>query len=139
MSEKENQYPQDILLQEAYDLTENRWQYIAFRDLKRAIVYKIEEDYNGRRNWVRRESKDAKRQLEVIHLLLLVRKIDDINLRICTKELQILKPDDTNNIQPLYIPEQTEEEQGVLDIQLNSGYHMIINENSFLYKPPTEI
>ncbi|PKN02829.1 hypothetical protein CVU76_02275 [Candidatus Dojkabacteria bacterium HGW-Dojkabacteria-1] len=71
--------------------------------------------------------------------MLLVKKIDDINLRICTRELQILKPNDTNSIQPLYIPEQTNEEQEVLDIQLNSGYHMIINENSFLFKSPTEI
>jgi len=139
MSEKENQHSTDILLNKTYELTKNKWNRVSLIDLKRALIYRIEEDVNSRRNWIRYESKDEQRQLEVIHLLLLVKKIDNMNIKNCITQLQTLEPDDSNKIQPLYIPNNTEEEQEILDIKLNSGSHMIVKENSFLFKPPIEI
>lgn len=139
MNEKENYNEKDQLLKEAYEMTHNSWLYIKARELDRAVNLVLNEKDDLRRDWVRKEAVDEGRQLEVIHLILLVRKIDIFNLSNIAKQLEQLQPEPLNFIQPLFVPEQESDNSQLLDLELNSGYHMVISKESFLFKPPTEI
>jgi len=69
----------------------------------------------------------------------LVDKVNIYNLERVSGQLKQLNPNQLNDIQPLYIPEQENTDPQLLEVQLDSGYRLVITENSFLFKTPTEI
>lgn len=139
MEEKESHLKNRSLLKEAYEQTGNTWSYVFVNDLYVALLIKLEGTARERHNWTRSESVNAKRQLEVFHLLSLLDVVEENNLKKFAIELQMEMPNINNSIQPLYNPNIEEENQPVLSIQRDSGDLFILKENEFLLKSSTEI
>lgn len=139
MNEKEKNSTKEQLLKEAYEMTKNQWYFVTVRELSRAILYKVNSREDLKREWIRREAFQEDRQLEVIHLIYLVGKIDVENLERVDEQLKQFEPNQFNDIQPLYIPEQESSDPQLLEVVLDSGYKLVITQHSFLFKTPTEI
>lgn len=139
MNEKESDNTKEILLKEAYEMTKNQWLYIKTRELFRAVSYKVNRREDLRRDWIRKEAIDEDRQLEVIHLIYLVDKIDRGNLERFEKHLKEFEPNQLNNLQPRYIPEEQQYDPELIEVELNSGYKLVITQSSFLFKSPSEV
>ena len=139
MNEKESDNTKELLLKEAYEMTNNRWLYMTVNELNRAVGYRVNNRHDFKRDWIRKAAIHEDRQLEVIHLIYLVDKVDIYNLERLNGQLKQLNPNQLNDIQPLYIPEQENTDPQLLEVQLDSGYRLIITEHSFLFKTPTEI
>jgi hypothetical protein len=112
---------------------------MSVNELNRAVGYRINNRQDFKRDWIRKAAFDEDRQLEVIHLIYLVDKVNIYNLERLSGQLKQLNPNQLNDIQPLYIPEQENTDPQLLEVQLDSGYRLIITEHSFLFKTPTEI
>lgn len=143
MNEKELQPNPKTILEEAYELTNNEWKEITVYDLNRALMYRYYNQQKEAHDWKLFEAKPMKkgepikanRQAEVIHLLELVKRIEEENFIECCEFLEKEKPNPNNNVQPLYIPNTNEEDSPLLMIQLDSNMEMVIKEKTFLYKP----
>jgi hypothetical protein len=139
MNEKEKNSTKEQLLKEAYEMTKNQWYFVTVRELSRAILYKVNSREDLKREWIRREAFQEDRQLEVIHLIYLIGKMDKENLERVGEQLKQFEPNQFNDIQPLYIPEQESSDPQLLEVVLDSGYKLVITQHSFLFKTPTEI
>ena len=139
MNEKESYSTKELLLKEAYEMTNNHWYYLKVRELNRAISHKINRKEDFKRDWIRKEAIEEDRQLEVIHLIYLVDKIDRFNLERFEKQLKQLEPEALNDIQPRYIPNQQHTDPELIQVELNSGYKLVVTQSSFLFEAPTEI
>ncbi|HBB64737.1 hypothetical protein A3K02_02830 [candidate division WS6 bacterium RIFOXYD1_FULL_33_8] len=139
MEEKESHLTNRNILKEAYEQTSNTWSYVSVNDLYKTLICKLGEDKYERRDWIRRESKDVKRQLEIIHLVYLIDIVQEDNLKRFAIELQKEMPDANNSIQPLFNPNIEVENQPILSVQIDCGDSYILKENEFLLKSSTKI
>jgi len=137
MIDKELQQNDSKYLKEAYDLTDNKWNHLTIEDLYRAILYTLEKNgYINKARWRSVESINPDRQLEVIHLLLLVNLLEEDTLINFVTEMHYFVPNTNKSIQPLYNP--YEENDEILLLELNSGY-LELHKQDLLYKPSTEV
>lgn len=139
MNEKENYNTKEPLLKEAYEMTNNQWHYMTVNELNIAVGYRINNRQDFKRDWIRKAAFDENKQLEVIHLIYLIDKVDLFNIGRLEEQLKLFNPNPINNIQPLYIPEQESFDPKLLQVELDSGYKLIVTQSSFLFKTPTEI
>lgn len=136
MNEKDLQQNPKTLLEMAYEVTNNKWRTIMGYDLNRALTYRFNHQNRERRFWILSESINPERQAEVIHLLELVKKIEEENFKHCYIYLSEEKgTNEVTSVEPLYIPNTQDDDPPLLQIRLNDGNSIVIKENTLLYKP----
>jgi len=131
MEEREKDSTRRAMIEEAYEMTENRWRYLSMDDLYKALLCIFSTDSREERQWIRVESRDAKRQVEVIHILLLLKMTEPDNLLSFGRYLQGNMQCSENSIQPLYIPTEENEDPPLIDIEMDDNSHLILNVKSF--------
>ena len=139
MIDKENHYKPKTILETIFEMTHNRWEHVTVNDFNRAATYKINKDSKSTIKWIRFESKDERKQLEVIHLNILLTMIDEENFLECCNHLIYQKPDPENRIQPLFNPYMTGENREILLVEVDSQETLIISEKSYLTEFPGEV
>jgi hypothetical protein len=147
MNEKELQQEQKTLLEEAYEITENIWKNISVYDINRAMMYRYFNQNIETYRWISLEARKvtshqkivSDRQVEVIHLIQLVQRIEEENFVECCKFLEREKPNPNNKVIPLYIPNKENENSILLMVQLDREEVLIIREKTFSCEFPTEI
>lgn len=136
MIEIENQYKPKTLLENVYDMTHNRWEHISVDDFNRALAYRFDGDYRNQLRWIRIESEDEKRQLEVIHLNQLVMLMEEENFIECYNYFSYQDPNRENKIQPLFNPYTKGENRELLSIEINDQERLIVKERTLLTEFP---
>lgn len=127
------------LLENVIEMTGNHWEKVKVFDLYKYIVILNDIDNSNEiLHIVAKESVDQQKQLEVIHMVQLLRLIHPFELKPFIKELKKEKPNEINCVQPLFEVDYPSENQALLSVDLNNESSLVLFTTGEILNIPIE-